>query len=463
MTDTQHGQRPRAIKIAEAGLAAIALLLSAKLIASQVLMTRTQRSTDELFGAVSDRIDQISEINELLASLHAEVQRVMARASPVEVQALSAHVQREEERFTQLAERYTAAHSRRSEQPTDIENWHRMRAVTRVYFGTLQRLIGLSQRGNDDDARVLLHDALEPTRVREAVLAARILRRHAAYMHELHGALGQSHRTTFQVDLVLSFAVLGLLLVVRRVVMERLVTEEAQRATNLKLLAERNRDLDDFAHRIAHDLKGLVNPITGYASLISEDPSDRGRVTRYAERIARKTDEVVAMVDELLRLARAGNASRGPTLPSPVIAGVVEQYEAEIAGVGAAVVVSCEDRPVDVGEVPLREVVQNLVQNALKYRAQDRRPEVYIGLDGDDEYATLTVRDNGQGMNAAVASRAHEPFFRAATDRDVPGSGLGLAIVHRIATAHGGSLRVESVEGVGTTVTVSLPRWHAPA
>jgi len=329
-----------------------------------------------------------------------------------------------------------------------------------VYFATLQRLLGLSLRGEDDDARVLLHDALEPTRVREAVLAARILRSHAAHMHELHAALGASSRTTFQVDLGASLAVLALLLVVRRVVMERLATEENQRALNLRLLAERNRDLDDFAHRIAHDLKGLVNPITGYASLITEDPSDRGRVARYAERIARKTDEVVAMVDELLRLARAGNASRGPTQPLPVIAAVVEQYEAEIAGVGATVEVSCEDRPVDVGEIPLREVVQNLVQNALKYRATERPLEVRVTLEGDDQRATLTVRDNGQGMSAAVAARAHEPFFRAAADRDVPGSGLGLAIVHRIATAHGGALHVASVEGEGTTVTVTLPRWR---
>jgi two-component system sensor histidine kinase MprB len=69
-------------------------------------------------------------------------------------------------------------------------------------------------------------------------------------------------------------------------------------------------------------------------------------------------------------------------------------------------------------------------------------------------------REPATGVERAERSlHAHEPFFRASFDRDVPGSGLGLAIVHRIATAHGGSLHVESTEGAGTTVVVMLPAW----
>lgn len=462
MPDSHLTPRPRALRFAEAGFLSIALVLFAKVFASHALTRRAQHRTDELFVAVSSHIDQIAELNELLATLHADVQRVMSGVSPEAIEGLWSHAQRAEARFTELGERYTAVSSRPDAQSVDLETWHRMRAVSRVYFATIQRLIALLRRDEVDDARVLLHDALEPTRVREAVLAANLLRHHAAHMHALHGAIGQSYRATFQVDLAASIAVLGLLLVVRRAVMERLIAEEKQRATNMKLLAERNRDLDDFAQRIAHDLKGLVNPISGYASLISEDPADRGRVTRYAERIAGKADEVVAMVDELLRLARAGHGSQGPTQPRPVIAAAIEQYEAQILDLGAQVEVVCaDDVPLDVGEVPLREVVQNLVQNSLKYRSPERTLSLRVELDGeDDDLATLTVRDNGIGMSPAVASRAHEPFFRAATERDVPGSGLGLAIVHRIATAHGGGLYVESVEGSGTTVRVRLPRWE---
>lgn len=459
MADLAPGPRSRAIRLAEAGFATIALLLCAKVFASLALTSRAQRRSDELFVAVSARIEHIAEMNELLAAIHADVQEAMPGAARDDVTRLVARADAAEARFFAVAERYTAT---RRAQPAEDEDWFRMRAVARVYFATLQRMVALAQRGDADAARVLLHDALEPTRVREAVLAARIVRRHAAHMRALDGAIERSYRLTFQVDLTASLAVLALLLVVRRVVMERLLAEDNERARHLALLAERNRDLDEFAHRIAHDLKGLVNPITGYASLIAEDPADRGRVARYAERIALKTDEVVAMVDEILRLARAGNVSRGPTQPLPVIAAVVEQYEAEVAGAGATVDVQCDDRPLDVGEVPLREVVQNLVQNALKYRAKERPLAVRVTLDGEGELATVSVRDNGQGMSPAVAARAHEPFFRASTDRDVPGSGLGLAIVHRIAAAHGGALRVESTEGVGTTVSVTLPRWRSP-
>lgn len=452
----------RAIRLAEAGFATIALLLCAKVFASQVLTNRTQRRTDELFVSVSRRIDQITELNELLASLHADVQQVMPRTLPADVERLSAGIAVSESRFRAITNAYDAEDDRRQTPREEVEDFYRIRAVARVYFGTALRLVALLQRGNSDAARVLLHDALEPTRVREAVIAARMLRRYAARMHSLHGALGQTYRATFQVDLVASLAVLALLLVVRRVVMLRLVTEDDQRARNIVLLAERNRDLDDFAHRIAHDLKGLVNPVSGYASLISENPDDRERVVRYAERIARKSDEVVRMVDELLRLARAGNVSRGPTQPAAVVTAVVEQFEAEVAGIGATMDVACADVALDLGEIPLREVVQNLVQNALKYRAPERTLAVHVTLVDTGEGARLTVRDNGLGMLPSVAARAHEPFFRGATERDVPGSGLGLAIVHRIATAHGGALDVESAIGSGTSVTVTLPRWTPP-
>jgi signal transduction histidine kinase len=253
--------------------------------------------------------------------------------------------------------------------------------------------------------------------------------------------------------------VLALLLVVRRLVMRRLEREDDQRGQHLAVLAERNRDLDEFAHRVAHDLKGLVNPITGYASLISEAPEDTPRVTRYAARISRKTDEVVAMVDELLRLARAGNVSRGPSALGAVAAAVLEQFEAEVIGSDARVTLQIGEVAVNLGEVPLREVLQNLLQNSLKYRAPDRPLEVVMSAAVDEEMVRLQVRDNGVGMSNVVARHAHEPFFRASFDRDVPGSGLGLAIVHRIATAHGGSLHVESTEGAGTTVVVMLPAW----
>lgn len=451
--------RSRALRITEAGFATIALLLLAKVLGAQMLTVYAQRRNDELFIAVSNRIEDVAEMNSIIATIHAEVQRVMPSALPADLSALSAHASEAEVRFRDVGARYFAAREARVDLAR-LQDYFRMVAVTRVYFGTLQRVVALAQRGDDDAARVLLHDALEPTRVRQSVIAAGLLRFHAARTRSLYELVGEARRREVRVEFAANLLVLALLLVVRRVIIARLRQEDDQRAEHLAVLAARNRDLDEFAHRVAHDLKGLVNPITGYASLISEAPHDSGRVTRYAERISRKTDEVVAMVDELLRLARAGNVSHGPTLLQPVASSVLEQFEAEVLDTDARVTMSLPEVMLNVGEVPLREVLQNLIQNSLKYRAHDRVPTLALTAATEDDMVRITLRDNGVGMSTAVLRHAHEPFFRAPTERDVPGSGLGLAIVNRIATAHGGGFSVEATEGEGTTVSLTLPRWR---
>lgn len=454
--------RGRAMRFAEAGFAAIALVLLAKLLAAQWLTVRAQRRSDELFVSLSHRIDAVAELNAIVATLHAEVLRVMPRTRHDELVELARRATESDETFREVGRRYLS-NPERSEDTQRLQDYFRMVAVTRLYFSTLERVIAVAQRGEADEARVLLYNALSPIRTRQALIAANLLRQHTNRSSSLYDMLGATRRTEARVDLGANLMVLALLLVVRRLVVGRLTHESDQGSRHLALLAERNRDLDDFAHRVAHDLKGLANPITGYASLISETPDDPDRVARYAERISRKTDELVAMVDELLRLARAGNVSLGPASLNAVVSSVLEQFEAEVTRVEATFEVSIPEAVVDIGEVPLREVVQNLVQNSLKYRSPDRPLAVSLDADIDGDLVELRVRDNGVGMSGVVVEHAHEPFFRATPERDVAGSGLGLAIVSRIATAHGGALRIESREGVGTTVSVSLPRWVAPA
>lgn len=450
----------RAIRFAEAGFAAIALLLLAKVLTAHWLHSRAMRRSDAQYVSISHRIDAVAELNEVIATIHAEVQQVMPRTLPQDLVRLSVQAVEADRRFSEVGRKFLR-HPEPDPDANVLHDYFRMTAVTRLYFSTLDRVIAVAQRGDGDEARVLQNNALAPMRVRQAVIAARLLRQLTHRSVALYGSLGAARRAEARVELVANLAVLGLLLVVRRLVMARLKEDSDQGERNFALLAERNRDLDDFAHRVAHDLKGLVNPITGYASLIAESPDDAVRVSRYAERISRKTDEVVAMVDELLHLARAGNVSQGPSPLSAVTNSVLEQFEAEVTRVEASFSVSIPDVLVNVGEVPLREVIQNLVQNSLKYRCAQRALEISIDARAGDELVELSVHDNGLGMSGEVIEHAHEPFFRANPQRDIAGSGLGLAVVSRIVVAHGGSFLIESDEGAGTTVTVTLPRWRA--
>jgi two-component system OmpR family sensor kinase len=124
--------------------------------------------------------------------------------------------------------------------------------------------------------------------------------------------------------------------------------------------------------------------------------------------------------------------------------------------------------PVLGDEAKLRQVVGNLVGNALRYTPEGSPIELAVGvrtLDGL-ERSVLEVRDHGPGISEEDASKVFERFYRADTSRtrDTGGSGLGLAIVAAIVGSHGGSVRVQETDGGGATMVVSLPRRsEAPA
>jgi two-component system OmpR family sensor kinase len=117
--------------------------------------------------------------------------------------------------------------------------------------------------------------------------------------------------------------------------------------------------------------------------------------------------------------------------------------------VDTAVVTGDEDR--------LRQVVGNVVGNALVHTDGDVRIDVRVSVTGDA--ATFEVADHGQGMDPAIAARVTERFFRAdpARSRHRGGSGLGLSIVDAAVAAHDGALAIDTESGRGTTVRLTLP------
>ena len=104
----------------------------------------------------------------------------------------------------------------------------------------------------------------------------------------------------------------------------------------------------------------------------------------------------------------------------------------------------------------LGQILRNVLGNALKYRAADRACRLEISTRVEPGSVTLDVADNGQGMEASAARRAFEPFYRGTSEGT--GHGLGLAIVDSYVRALGGSVQLRSQPGVGTRVSLRLPR-----
>ena len=215
-----------------------------------------------------------------------------------------------------------------------------------------------------------------------------------------------------------------------------------------------------FVADASHELRTPVATIRGYAELhragALDDPAERDQAMRRTEAEARRMGD---LVDDLLLLARLDQGR--PLERHPVDLGVLAvdaAADARAVAPGRPVRASTEEGVVVEGdEHRLRQLVANLVRNALVHTPADAAVTVVARRHGDR--GVVEVRDDGPGMDADQAARAFERFYRAdpGRARDRGGSGLGLAIVRAVAGAHGGTATLRSTPGEGTVVTVELP------
>jgi two-component system sensor histidine kinase SenX3 len=215
----------------------------------------------------------------------------------------------------------------------------------------------------------------------------------------------------------------------------------------------------DFVANLSHELK---TPIGGVAALsdalVGED--DPETVRRLAGRIVSEAHRMATIVDDLLDLSRIefGSGEMEPLDMADVVreAAGQQQHTAQ----QAAVTVSVEAAPdsMVVGDrSQLVSAVSNLVENAVKY--SNREGEVAVSCRVSYDRVVVVVADHGIGIAAADHERIFERFYRVdkGRSRATGGTGLGLSIVRHVVENHGGTISLQSEEGVGTTFTVSLP------
>ena len=215
-----------------------------------------------------------------------------------------------------------------------------------------------------------------------------------------------------------------------------------------------------FVADASHELRTPVTTVRGYAELFAVGGLDgRDQLVAAMGRIASESARMGVLVDDLLLLARL---DQGPELSlGEVDVGVIvidAAADARVAHPGADVRAHVEEGVViDGDEVRLRQVVANLVHNAIVHTPHRTRVDVSVREERD--VAVIEVRDDGPGLSPEEASHAFERFWRAETSRSRVhgGSGLGLAIVAAIVEAHGGAATLTSRPGDGVVVRVELP------
>jgi two-component system, OmpR family, phosphate regulon sensor histidine kinase PhoR len=223
----------------------------------------------------------------------------------------------------------------------------------------------------------------------------------------------------------------------------------------------------DFVANASHELKTPVAAVRVLAeTLLTALPDDPEAGRRFAERIAREAERLDVLVRDLLDLSRV---ERGTLDVEPVdLVGLAKEV---VGGYGDL----AEERRIRLHtelqpQVSMRGdraqlglLLSNLLDNALRYTPA--KGTVCVRLDATESRAMLQVADTGEGIPARELSRVFERFYRVdkARARQTGGTGLGLAIVRHVAEAHGGTVRVDSELGRGSTFTVSLPVTGPPA
>jgi len=227
------------------------------------------------------------------------------------------------------------------------------------------------------------------------------------------------------------------------------------------LLGERNAEMERFTYTVSHDLKSPLISISGFIGLLEAD-LEKGRLTEagdYVARVKSSASRMTELLDELLQLSLVGRARGEPesVAVKPLVDEVTREMATRIAERGVELSVEPDLPTLYVDRSRLRQVLQNLLDNALKYLGDQEQPRIEVGGRREDGRARLFVRDNGIGIDPAHHEEAFELFKRL--HAGVDGSGVGLSLVKRIVEVHGGRVWLESEgqPGRGTIVWMDLP------
>jgi two-component system sensor kinase FixL len=250
----------------------------------------------------------------------------------------------------------------------------------------------------------------------------------------------------------------ALVMAIIRDISERLRVDD-ERKKLIDDLEAKNDEMERFAYTISHDLKAPIFTIRGFLGFLKKDveEGERQRAERDIEQIQSAVEKMGHLVDDLLELSRAGGAL-GQTQAVP-LGKIAQEVIAQLAGrleERHITVEVADDLAVVQGDRSrLHEVLQNLIENAVKFSCQDE-PRVEVGTRRDGEETVTFVHDNGIG----IEPRFHEQVFGlfARLDPEIEGTGIGLAIVKRVIEVHNGRIWIESEgEGSGTSFCFTLP------
>jgi two-component system phosphate regulon sensor histidine kinase PhoR len=217
----------------------------------------------------------------------------------------------------------------------------------------------------------------------------------------------------------------------------------------------------DFVANASHELRSPLTVISGYLDSLADDPDLLPVWSEPVREMLRQAQRMRGIVEKLLELSRLEATTElldeRPIDVGGLLALLRKDFLAEAARPQTIALESASDAFLYGAETEINSIFSNLISNAVKYTPPEGRVEIRWW--SDDAGGHVSVKDTGIGIPAEHIPRLTERFYRAdaGRSRTTGGSGLGLAIVKHALQRHGGSLAIESEEGVGSTFTCHFP------
>jgi signal transduction histidine kinase len=225
-------------------------------------------------------------------------------------------------------------------------------------------------------------------------------------------------------------------------------------------LSRSNRELEEFAYVASHDLKSPLVTIAGFLELLQATKADQldDDARLYVEAALRGANRMEQLIDDLLTFSRVGRIDhhRGWVDLGAVVTHLLQDWDKAVRAAG--VVVRVDALPSVLGDATLlRQLIENLFSNAVKFRRPGVDPIIEITAERVGAEWLMRVCDNGIGVPPEHRESIFTMFSRLAQSAERPGSGIGLAICHRVVQAHGGRLWVEDGTAGGAQLCFTIP------
>ena len=234
---------------------------------------------------------------------------------------------------------------------------------------------------------------------------------------------------------------------------------ELERETLIGELEAKNAELERYTYTVSHDLKSPLVTIRGFLGYLENDAlaGNIEKVKDDVKRIERATKKMHALLNDLLELSRIGRLinKSTDTLFTDIAKDAIDLVQGQIEA--RDVIIEIQNTPAIVygDRTRLTEVIQNLVDNAVKFMGDQPKPHITIGVTTNEKYETIFfVRDNGIGIDSQYHERIFTLFSKLNSGTE--GTGIGLTLIKRIIEVHNGHIWLESDPGKGTTFYFTL-------